>query len=74
MSLNDVINLLRSGKQIPVQLSFNNQNTLENLAGRISYQIEADSVSLIEAFTNRKYLSKENITRAQMLGYFIPNT
>ncbi len=74
MSLNDVVNLLRSGNQTPVKISFNNQNTLENLAGRISTQIEADSISLLQSFTNPKFLSEEKITNAQVLSYFIPNT
>ncbi|MBL4605009.1 MAG: endolytic transglycosylase MltG, partial [Flavobacteriaceae bacterium] len=43
LSNNDLINLLRSGQQVPVQISFNNQDTLEKLAGRIASQIEADS-------------------------------
>src|SRR5690606_33808410 len=47
MNNNDIINSLRS-KNIPVQLSFNNQETLERLAGRIADQIEADSLSLLE--------------------------
>lgn len=74
MSNNDLVNLLRSGNQTPLKVSFNNQNTLEDLAGRISVQIEADSTSLIKAFTDSVFLSQKNITKAQMLGYFIPNT
>lgn len=74
MSNNDVVNLLRSGNQIPIKISFNNQSTLESLAGRIASQIEADSTSLANAFTDSTFLANKNITKAQMLGYFIPNT
>lgn len=74
ISNNDLINLLRSGNQTAVKVSFNNQNTLEELAGRISAQIEADSISLISAFKDKEFLSQKDISEAQMLGYFIPNT
>lgn len=74
MSNNDLVNLLRSGNQTPVKVSFNNQNTLQDLAGRIAVQIEADSTSLINAFTDEDFLQKKGFNEAQMLGYFIPNT
>ncbi len=74
MSNNDLVNLLHSGNQRPIKVSFNNQNTLNELAGRISTQIEADSISLIDAFTDPSFIEKQGISQAQMLGYFIPNT
>ncbi|MFD2565978.1 endolytic transglycosylase MltG [Pseudotenacibaculum haliotis] len=74
MSNNDLINLLRSGNQTPIKISFNNQDTLEKLAGRIATQIEADSTSLIKAFKDSAFIANKKITEAQMLGYFIPNT
>ncbi len=46
MSNNDMINRLR-GKSLPVRVTFNNQERLEDLAGRIAQQIEADSLSLL---------------------------
>lgn len=74
MSNNDLVNLLRSGNQTPIKISFNNQDTLEKLAGRIASQIEADSLNLVQAFTDSTFLAQNNISKAQMLGYFIPNT
>jgi UPF0755 protein len=32
---------------VPVKLAFNNQERLENFAGRVGSQIEADSLSLL---------------------------
>jgi UPF0755 protein len=55
MSNNDLINMLRIGRQTPFKLSFNNQDTLEKLAGRVSTQVAADSVSLLANF-HSKYL------------------
>ena len=49
MNNNDIINSLRVNN-IPVRVSFNNQESLESLAGRVATQIEADSVSLLNVF------------------------
>ena len=43
---NELINLLRSGKQIPIKVTFNNLRNKEQLAGRVGGQIEADSIDL----------------------------
>jgi len=74
MNNNELVNLLRSGKQIPVNLTFNNQHTLEDLAGRISKQIEADSISLLNAFTDEDFLNVIQFKKEQVLGIFIPNS
>lgn len=73
MNNNDIITLLRIGNT-PVKVSFNNQERLENLAGRIAEQIEADSLSLLEAFTDATFLEKNDLTIENALSIFIPNT
>jgi len=73
MNNNEIINTLRS-KNIPVNVSFNNQETFENLAGRISSQIEADSISLLEAFTDPIFLEENGFTTDTGLSLFIPNS
>ncbi len=72
MSSNDIINSLR--QPLFVNVSFNNQELLENLAGRIAAQIEADSISLMEAFTDPKFLDENGFTRENILSMFIPNS
>jgi UPF0755 protein len=74
MSNNDLINMLRVGRQTPFKLSFNNQNTLEKFAGRIATQIAADSLSLLTAFKNEIFLAENNLTEKSVLQLFIPNT
>ena len=74
LSNNDLINLLRSGNQAPIRLSFNNQDTLEKLAGRVAQQLETDSISLLSSFTDSTFLSKNNLTEASVLQIFIPNS
>ena len=74
MSNNDIVNLLRSGNQTPVKVSYNNQDTLEKFAKRIGAQIEADSTELILAFTNAAFLKENQLTKKTVLGIFIPNS
>ena len=74
MSLNDVVNLLRSGNQTPIKLSFNNQDSLEKLAGRIAQQLETDSVSLLNTIADDTFLTKNNFDKESALGMYIPNS
>ncbi len=74
ISNNDLINLLRSGKQTPVKLVFNNQHSLEKLAGRIALQIEADSTSILNAMLNTAFLSKNKFSKKTALGMYVPNS
>ena len=73
MNNNDIINSIRSNN-VPLQLSFNNQETLESLAGRISSQIEADSVALIYVMTDSKFQKENEFSSATALGMYIPNS
>lgn len=74
MSNNDLVNMLRSGRQTPLKVSFNNQDTLEKLAGRIAQQIQADSISLINTFREQSFLLENDFTPKSVLGMFIPNS
>ena len=74
MSSFEIISLLKSGRQTPINLTFNNQHTLESLAGRISTQIEADSISLLEAMNDREFLAKNGFTPETALSMYIPNS
>lgn len=72
MNNNEIINRLRSGNA-PVKVIFNNQERLENLAGRISTQIEADSTELLLAMKEADFLKQNEFTAANALGMYIPN-
>lgn len=73
MNNNDIINSIRI-KSLPVKVSFNNQETIEKLAGRISTQIEADSISLINAMKDTAFLKKYDFNEATLLGMYLPNS
>lgn len=74
MSLNDIVNLLRIGQQTPINITFNNQNTLEDLAGRVAQQIEADSTAIIKAMTDASFLKINNLSVSSVLEICIPNS
>ncbi|WP_431136915.1 endolytic transglycosylase MltG [Psychroserpens mesophilus] len=73
MSNNDIINSIRIGNK-PIKLSFNNQESIEKLAGRVSQQIEADSLSLLQAMTNSEFLKSSGFSEKTALGMYIPNS
>ena len=74
MSNKQIISKLRAKQQDPVNLVFNNIRIKEELAGHISEQIEADSVSLIKLLNDAEYLKKFGFTPANIISMFIPNT
>jgi len=73
MNNNDIINSIRVNN-IPIKVSFNNQETVEKLAGRISSQIEADSLQLVQSMLDKSFLNKNNFNEATALGMYIPNS
>lgn len=69
-----LVDLLRSGAQTPIQVTFNNIKRLEQLAQIISKQIEPDSTALMNAFLNVDLLDKYGFTKQTVGAIFIPNT
>lgn len=59
---------------VPVKLAFNNQERLEDFAGRVGSQIEADSLSLLTSFKDSIFLKDNGFTEENVLVMFIPNT
>ena len=74
MSNNNIVNVLRSGRQSPVNVTFNNVRTLEELAGKIGRQIEADSVTLYQFFSDEANYSDDGFDRSTLISVFIPDT
>lgn len=71
---NKIINHLRSGKQTPVKVTFNNQNDLESLAGRLSHQIEADSIALLQSLSDSSYLKEKGLNQQTAITLYPPYT
>ncbi|HYX06816.1 MAG TPA: endolytic transglycosylase MltG [Bacteroidales bacterium] len=74
MNNNELINLLRSGKQTPVNVTFTNVRTLPVLASVVSGQLEADSASIEGLLNDERFLSSLGMNRYTIPGLFIPNT
>lgn len=69
-----LVALLRSGRQTPVNLVIHNVRTLPDLAGRIADQVEADSTDLIRFLSDSLTWKKYGVNSETMLTMFIPNT
>jgi UPF0755 protein len=74
MSNNELINILRSGLQEPVNVTINNARTVEELAQKISVQIEAGTDELLQLLTDSGYIREYGFERQTVLGMFLPNT
>lgn len=74
MSNNSLVNMLRSGRQAPVRVTFNNIRTLDELAGKVGMQIEADSASLAEFLGDESNYSADGFDRQTVISVFIPDT
>ena len=73
MGNNTIVNVLRSAR-LTTKVTFNNQERLENLAGRISEQIEADSIELLNAFKDEQFLKLNGFSSTTALAMYLPNT
>jgi len=73
MNNNDIINSIRSNN-ISIRLSFNNQNSLEQLAGRVAQQIESDSVALVNVMLDTTFYNQNNFSKETALGMYLPNS
>lgn len=74
MSNSALINLLRSGNQTAVNLTFNNVRTTSELAGKLAAQLEADSLVFLSLLNDMANLKKYNTTPQRVISLFIPNT
>lgn len=66
----DLIRHLRSGRQKPVMVTFNNVRTLEQLAGKITTDLQLDSLKFL-TYIDSTFSQKE---RQRLMTYFIPDS
>ncbi|MCX6335513.1 MAG: endolytic transglycosylase MltG [Bacteroidia bacterium] len=74
LSYNGLINLLRSGRQAPVNVTYNNIRSLNELAGKIGKQIDADSIHIINFLSDPDNYFNDGFTKETVISVFIPNT
>lgn len=73
MGNQQIINALRSGNT-PIQVVFNNQQTIADLSGRVAEQLELDSLSLIKEIESPHFMESVNLNREELLSLFLPNS
>ena len=71
---NELVNLLRSGEQTPIKVTFNNLRTKEQLAAKVGEQIEADSLEIIQYITDVLFQKKLDLNDDNVSCIFLPNT
>lgn len=74
MSNVDLVSMLRSGKQAPVKLVFNNVRTKDQFAKRIESQLELKSQALLNLMNDAQYLKEFGLSPENSMTLFIPNT
>ena len=74
MNNNEIVNMLRSGRQEAVNFTFNNIRTKEDFAKRVSQQLEMSADSLLSLLNNAEEIRKYNVNPETVLTIFIPNT
>ena len=74
MSNNEFVNLLRSGEQEPVTVTFNNVRTIEQLAGKVSKNLETDSSQIVELLKDEVLIKKYGFNKNTIISLFIPDT
>lgn len=66
-----LINLLKSGAQEKVRFSLSNIRTREQLAGRVSRNLEADSTRILEILEDEEIMGKYGFNRENAMALFV---
>lgn len=73
-SNNEIINRLRVGNEIPVNLTFNNIRTPAELSKRIANQLALDSADMMACFNDYEFIRSLGFDFETVISIFIPNT
>ncbi|MBP8822430.1 MAG: endolytic transglycosylase MltG [Flavobacteriales bacterium] len=74
MSMNDLVDKLRSGEQDPVRITFTNIRNLPQLAGQVAKYIEADSLAVLDAIMDPATAQRLGFNEATIISLFLPDT
>jgi len=74
MSNNEIVNMLRSGRQEAVSFTFNNIRTKEQFVKRVAEQLNIHPDSLLSFLNDEEKLSLYHVNPETALSIFIPNT
>ena len=73
-SVLNLLRMLRSGNQSPVNLVINKLRLKEDLAQKIAANFECDSATVMKVLTNPETLKKYNVNSNAMMTTVIPNS
>lgn len=74
MSNRRLINMLASGNQEPITLSFHNLRLKEQFAGFVAKKIEPDSVQILGLLDSASYVQQFGFTTDDVYTMFLPNS
>jgi UPF0755 protein len=74
MSNLQLVRMLRSGQQTPVRVTFNTIRTKEDLAEKISANLEVSKEQFLELLQDSVYIRKFGVEEETVMSLFIPNT
>src|SRR5688572_4417651 len=69
-----LIGILRSGRQTPIRLTFNNIRLKDDLAAKLAGYLDAEEDDFREMFEDEEYLKQFGFTPETIMTMFIPNT
>jgi len=70
----ELVNLLRSGEQTPLNLTINNIRTKEQLVSLVGQKLEADSVKFAQFLNDSTALAAINFTPENVISVFVSDT
>lgn len=74
MSNRELVTLLRSGRQEPIRITFQNIRSKEDFAGKVGRNLEADSTSLMNILNDEGKMAAFGLDPAHALSLFMPDT
>ena len=74
MNNNELVNMLRSGRQEAVNFTFNNVRTKADFAEKVSQQLEMSAENLLFLLNDAETFSEYKLNNDNILTLFIPNT
>ncbi|MBN7817115.1 endolytic transglycosylase MltG [Algoriphagus pacificus] len=74
MTNTELVRHLRSGNQAPVRITFNNIRTKEDLAERITKNLEINEEQFLDLIQDSVFIRKFDFEEETIMSMFIPNT
>jgi len=69
-----LVRMLRAGSQVPVKVTFNNVRTKEDLAEKITANVEVTPEQFLNLIQDSVYIRKFDFEEETIMSMFVPNT